>query len=400
MEKIHFPDGLSYECSSCGKCCRRNWRIEVESENIKMIEDFARKKGIEKSLVRCRGISSPILNMRSGRGCVFLDENNRCLIHGVAKPLMCRVFPMKPVKTPDGYYVRISFACNSVRKNSGKSVNAYSSDVEGYVREGFVTGEIQYPVIFHRGIAIGSADLEYLNKNVVLKTLADRGPGKDYFMEIWLRLWHIFFLASMEGKSNIGTEIIAKSSVTDYDIKSFLRPPLVKKNLYYALFVGYELVGREEKSGPIKIKNLINLVRNKGIIVSKYGMLDLKKIGGVRYDPTAESEALLKRYFWHIVESNWMLIPPKDGMWIPTVINSWALLGLFYGLIVWFSKMFAHVNGRVAVSHEDVDRALEVVEIEYVSHISRTWLFLDKPVFAKIFEFLSDNPNFLPIVLS
>ncbi len=424
--KLIFPSGFYYQCESCGKCCRRNWQIPVETtQKAEALIQFADSNGIsEKPLIDDPISKNRILNLRGGRGCVFLDEKNLCRVHASlspeAKPLMCQTFPFKPVEFTDGrYYVRFSFACPSVRKNSpsNPSVETFEDIIKGYIRQGVVTGALKdFPVWLAMPPSENSSPLvmdenalNYLNEKVIFPLIDTDGISEKFFNKMWNFLFEVGRLASEKSENLISKETInecydrMKQQTAGLEKKVSLKQLKSKRNLYYAIFAGYEFVGREESSPTVKLFNLFNLVRGRGILRTKYGKIDLARaLKEVRYNENedAASKELLNRYFRHIIESNWMLIKPSDGLWLPTVVNSWALLALFYGLIIRFAKIFAHLEGRSEVKFGDIDRALDVVEIEYVSHISRSWLFLNRRVFAKIFLSLAENPDFVSVILS
>ncbi len=401
---IKFPEDIFYECTCCGDCCSRNWRIDVEDEKIESIENLARKHGISEPVVVEPVSKNRALRIIPKKGCIFLTEKNHCIMHmelgPAAKLSMCQTFPFKPIQTPSGHFIRVSFACTAVRKNKGRLVGDYLNDVERYIAQGVCAGDLSFPVSFHDGVNIDESTLLYLNEKVILKKLKEAGINKTYLFEIWNHIWLMLKYALENGASAISREIIdkaiEKNTVIDFDSQA----SSIKRNMYLAIFIGYEFVGREEKSAFTKLKNLINLVRNKGDLNSKYGKLKLIEIEKVRFiEDNPEINSFLCRYFKHLLEANWLLIRSKDIAWTPTVINSWALVTLFYSLIIWFAKMFAYLRKSGEVALSDVDKAMAIVEVDYVSHILRKWLFLDKQIFAQIFEHLTNKPNFVPTIL-
>jgi len=84
-----------YSCSGCGACCRWKGYVRVSDAEIDAIADFL---GMA---VDCfidtftritddrRGLS---LLEREDFSCIFLTDDNRCMINGV-KPKQCRDFP-------------------------------------------------------------------------------------------------------------------------------------------------------------------------------------------------------------------------------------------------------------------------------------------------------------------
>ena len=437
--KLIFPSGFYYACESCGECCRRDWQIPPESDGkAGDLERFAREIGLEGDVfISEQKSGKKILNIRAqGKGCVFLDGKNLCRVHAAlgsdAKPLMCQTFPFKPLDFGSGgrYYVRFSFACPAVRKNKGIPVGEYSEAVRSYIERGGVAGELKdFPVWFaglprsleDTPVLIDEETLSYLNEKVIFPDMSAGGINGKFFRKIWRLLLNIAVKSSGKGENLVSRSAIDYASrLIDADSGNVVKDenPSAgsesvslslahqnnernRRNLYYAIFAGYEFVGREGVPAFVKLSNLFKLIRGRGILTTKYGKVDLgRALNEVRFITDDKSADLLRRYFKHITESGWLLIKPADGLWIPTVVNSWSLLALFYGLITRFAKIFASVDNRNATTFKDIDRAVSIVEVEYVSHISRSWLFLDKRVFAKIFSALASNPDFVPLILS
>lgn len=415
---IRFPQEIFYKCISCGECCKRDWQICVEEEKKKSLEDFASKCSIQKPIILHPISKSLVIRIRKKDGCVFLKPDNFCMVHeqlGMkAKPMVCQTAPLLPIKMPRGYFIKISFACRSVIKNTGIAINSYSQSIKEFIDKGFVLEGIKYPVFLHYksarrnsspcGITIDEQNHSYLVKNFVLKELKSTTFNNDYFFKIWDILWKIFYRATDEKKEDISIDIINECIAKgESQLKTGMRTNnVVKKNLIYAIFLSYELVRREDKNPIIKYTNMLNLIRNRGVVNSKYGKLKLEDIEKIKFDiENPQVQELLKRYFGHIIESNWLLITPKQiKIWTSSVINTWGLLSLFYGLVIWYSKMFAYTRKSANVEMEDVENAVMMMETRYVSHIEREWWFINMPLFAKIFEQLANMPSFVPNILS
>lgn len=70
-----------------------------------------------------------VLNKRPDGACVFLDEDNRCMIHArsgePAKPLACRIFPFSLRSVPHGWQASLRYDCPSVRSSKGAPIAQY-----------------------------------------------------------------------------------------------------------------------------------------------------------------------------------------------------------------------------------------------------------------------------------
>lgn len=82
-----------FECTHCCRCCRHSVELSIsEAETIcnadhafisKVILYFSKHFGKE-----------TIATGKNPNGCVFLQDN-LCILHGIAKPLACQLFPFR-----------------------------------------------------------------------------------------------------------------------------------------------------------------------------------------------------------------------------------------------------------------------------------------------------------------
>ena len=116
-----------WSCHSCGNCCRTlvghlfpDERDRIEQQN------WGGELGVA-PMIRVRG--GWVLNKNDDGACVFLDEQNRCLIHAKygeqAKPIACRVFPfsLRPVR--HGWQASLRFDCPSVTASDGAPIGQH-----------------------------------------------------------------------------------------------------------------------------------------------------------------------------------------------------------------------------------------------------------------------------------
>jgi Fe-S-cluster containining protein len=131
---LHIPEGIRFECSSCGNCCL-TWPVPATDRDVAVISakaaensDLAKLgsplfKGLSTGTATMRGFSHTLEKRPDGR-CQFLTEENLCLLHSTfgpdAKPSMCRLFPYSFVTAPSGAYVYVSFASTAVLFNAGR----------------------------------------------------------------------------------------------------------------------------------------------------------------------------------------------------------------------------------------------------------------------------------------
>lgn len=127
----------SFECHSCGRCCRNSWAIRVESgarDEIwaTSVADEVVKAGYQPLLVL--EDQAVVTGRKADGACVFLAPDNLCGIHAEIgkkkKPLACQVYPYGLTETPDGYFASLSFACPSVVAGLGQDLEANRRELQ------------------------------------------------------------------------------------------------------------------------------------------------------------------------------------------------------------------------------------------------------------------------------
>ena len=95
-ERPWYADGLRFECTRCGACCRGEGYVWVSEERIGEMADFL---GIS-----ARSFMRRYVRLVHGRlslvekehaDCVFWEEDRGCVVYPV-RPTQCRTFPFWP----------------------------------------------------------------------------------------------------------------------------------------------------------------------------------------------------------------------------------------------------------------------------------------------------------------
>ena len=106
-----YEDGLKFECTSCGKCCRVDGDVWLAPEEVERIIthlgyddtdrdasiDHFRKRYVRAELTPSDGDQSQswmCLKRKEG-ACVFLDQGGQCSIYDV-RPVQCSTYPFWP----------------------------------------------------------------------------------------------------------------------------------------------------------------------------------------------------------------------------------------------------------------------------------------------------------------
>ncbi len=149
MPTLHIPDSIHYECIRCGKCCRRGWPIGLTEGEYHRIRHYAWHR-VEPSLAgrewvvekrRLGRVAQARLALREDGACVFLTDDNLCLIHKRlgyrAKPVGGRLYPFAITQAPDGFYVGVRFSCPAVAAKIGPPVTEYRKEFAAFCTQLF-----------------------------------------------------------------------------------------------------------------------------------------------------------------------------------------------------------------------------------------------------------------------
>jgi Fe-S-cluster containining protein len=130
-DTVEVAPGARFSCHSCTRCCSEQHLLGpvTRAERDAILSGFAQKgdeAGSDPSnfIPLPTGGSQPVYLLRPRDGhCSFLRADGMCRIHadlGVEiKPAVCRMFPYRGVKTPDGWHVGLSLSCPSVASGRG-----------------------------------------------------------------------------------------------------------------------------------------------------------------------------------------------------------------------------------------------------------------------------------------
>lgn len=130
---------VHYSCHSCGACCNQPWQTLIEPElahaldkhDFKAYPQLAGKAYYHPS----QNKKDPryILAKGDGNRCLFLDDNQLCIIHKElgpqAKPRMCRQFPILPARTWTEDRVSANYGCPSVQEQNGPALSEQADDI-------------------------------------------------------------------------------------------------------------------------------------------------------------------------------------------------------------------------------------------------------------------------------
>jgi len=131
-----------YSCNCCGQGCR-SFLVPVtpaEREKIEKQENWREELGVKELFIKHRaaGVWGWGLAKRPDGRCIFLDNDNLCIIHkkrGLrAKPIACQLYPF--VMNPVGGTLRLGlrFDCPAVCRSEGRELSSYREELKRYIR--------------------------------------------------------------------------------------------------------------------------------------------------------------------------------------------------------------------------------------------------------------------------
>lgn len=125
-----------YSCHSCAGCCR-DFTVQLRPEDVARLEEQEWEQRLGRSpIVHFRG--RDWLRQREDGGCIFLEEDGLCRIHGEFglehKPLACQMFPFVLAPNDRGIQVGLSYACPSMINNRGAELSSHADDVRRMAR--------------------------------------------------------------------------------------------------------------------------------------------------------------------------------------------------------------------------------------------------------------------------
>jgi Fe-S-cluster containining protein len=141
MKIVFHPeitDRQNYTCNCCGRGCRSFLIPVTESERrtIEQLQNWREKLGVSELFLKTRAFPPDNLALAKHPDgqCVFLDNDNLCLIHkqyGLkAKPIACQLYPF--IFTPFNGQLRLAlrFDCPAVCNADGKTLRSHHAQLK------------------------------------------------------------------------------------------------------------------------------------------------------------------------------------------------------------------------------------------------------------------------------
>lgn len=141
---LKIPEGISYNCQGCGRCCA-GWSVGLTEEDYAKVKDIpwqdlnpelaGKELFVDRVEEFKKGLSSTpyYTKARPDGSCPFLI-NNLCFIHSHlgedAKPAGCQLFPYTFTDTPDGVYAGVVYSSMAAVRNMGRPLTEQKDVLE------------------------------------------------------------------------------------------------------------------------------------------------------------------------------------------------------------------------------------------------------------------------------
>lgn len=371
--KLLFPEGIFYDCSLCGQCCK-TWIVTVDSDTSRKLKRtwFYRKlkkkyPGLEiigKDPSGKTGVIAKIDNE-----CIML-EDNLCQIHSnlgsQSKPFACRMFPFIFRETPLGVHVGVSYHCPRVRQNEGIPLKEHAPEILALVK----TGHFEKPsetLQLTSNLAVdwdGYFFIEDFINNCIINSGALRGT--------WEAMSSIAAFSMMKKCDNVKT--VSGDDISRY----FLIPaPAVMKrdeefNKHHISYTSSVITLLELWDRSMK-KELSEIVLKGGILQSDTfeKEIEMKPFSEyLSHEPPLWDEPVFLEYLRHLL---WR----KHLLSFDTIFQGVTGLHFMPLIFCWYSHASAVSEGRQIPSVEDMKKAMGIIDL-YFFHLRHINLFIGK----------------------
>jgi Fe-S-cluster containining protein len=375
-----LPGGFRYQCTGCGSCCR-GWNIHVDEtshQNIVTSECFEKLKAECGSELFTRNERDFTLSTaRRGSGdCVFLDREALCIIHREGsydeKPLVCRQFPFKMIRTPGGVFVGMSFFCRSCQRNTGIPVESYEQEMMKWLpmKHCRVAGESG--IVIDEGLTVdwqGYLSMEdhiteYISENEDMEGALRKSMIDICTLSLKLRREGVTFAASEHISRLLGESPILP------EIEVFR-----ESSLFYTAAVA----GVLESSSPEASRANTEAILSGGSLRSGVFGKDISMAKFSQYyreNPCSWKVPHIRRYIEHLVFRKQLLGQE------PVLCNLAGILTA-HGLLEFYLYLSAYQSGKTSPDMEDLYFSYGFVEKKFAAHTSTMMPFFK--VFAEGF---------------
>lgn len=290
MTSFSFQSNLSYHCTNCGKCCGDHWSLHLDLptlDRMKQSWTLQTPKMQSPQDFYLQTKESPpeyVFKCVDGK-CVFLDEQNLCVMHKewgfLQKAPNCMQYPFTFTKAPDGVRVGLLFSCEGVALANPETDPIPLEEAQQIfpvARQVFEIGE-EVPLTLEKKISF--SDYQLLEK--IYFQLLEREPIEDALIS------YGFLLDEVATTSKIPSEktlpfYLEKAKQKKGNLRSQRSFVITMVTLLDAMRHGSSILGFFRL-----LQNQLKAGLNQGVIpLYEIGQIPLKGLEKIPFPPTEE----------------------------------------------------------------------------------------------------------------
>lgn len=369
-----------WSCNSCGLCCRSLVGHLFNSDTRRLDEQGWREElDVPPYIATNNGLA---LNKRADGACVFLTEDNRCLIHAkfgeAGKPLACRIFPFSVRPEPGAWRASLRFDCPSVTESRGKPITQYQPWLSELVKElHHHAGTGEHARLDHRCVAT-AGELHALQSRLVRWLKKDSLPLFNRIVgaaRMTSMLSQAKFRRVREERFGELLDVLLRGLSVD----SLQAPPAPTERqlgmLRQVVFAHCEHVSLHDlRAGALRklqirwrqLSTARRMLRGRGDVPlllhdDDRGPVRFEQVDAVTLNPAvaSETEAMFRRYLVARLEgrSVW-----GYGYYKWPVFSGLAALWLSVAAAGWLARYLAAADAESSLQASHVDEALRIVD--------------------------------------
>ncbi len=346
------------------------------------------------------------LPRRDDGSCVFLDEQNHCVLHALMgeelKPQVCQDFPYIYRLSPFGLFFGLSFTCPSVRTNKGELVEQNKDQLAQNACRAYRCETIQDPVTLDPRYLCSWASYEQIETSLLhlmekTEVPLDQRLVACHSLLGMLRLW--LDMRMGQPRDPLERRLASAELISDFlstnERKEFREPLRIaakprgqraSRRCFLALVVGCA-ASMWEKGKPVGAA--WGLVRNYIQAALRLGQLRIPPLERhisyrilevAPFSLSGEAEQLLRRYALMTIFRKDLVAGPLD------LRRQWDLVLLRLALAGIYATALANSQARSADPRiEQWSQALEIVETYYGHH-------------SRLFELIESFPRLASVL--
>lgn len=353
--ELLFPPDQNYDCLRCGKTCRSRVRIHVDPFSRRHLEgsELGRRIALQVGGPPVvEDADGAVVAARWQGHCAFLREDSLCSVQAELgleeKPLGCRQYPLFLRPTPEGLVVGVSFFCSAVQQNHGRPLSAQAGEI-GEILKGIRLR----PVGFEPLPAGGGVEMDWPAWRALEAFLVDQLSREAPEVAFGRSVAALAALVAQGGA--VGAERMAGALAGALPLEG--RPETVAQEGFFAA----ALVAFVESEDPSATPDLTRALLAGGEVrLPRFGWSGSS--AHLSAAPAWEGEPPeVRRYLRALLHRK---MPALDR----PVLDNLALLRLVPRLLDFYAAVSARARGAARREREDFFRALDVVELDVVSH--------------------------------